>query len=182
MTMISSAGALAAMCSAADTNRFEELYYKYRLLMYHAAYEILKNPQDSEDAVQEAFFNIARNFEKICEVNSPQTRSFAVIITRNVCFNMLRKKRGVSDIDEEDIPSERSAEDMVFSDYGVEVLTNALERLPQKYRDFLHLTVYEEMSLHEAAEFLGITYENAKSRAKRARKRLAEILKEEGYE
>lgn len=165
----------------ARLEEFDALYKKYRNLMFRVAFDILGNVCDTEDALQDAFMRIAENMDKISAVDCPQTRNFAVIITRNVCFNMLRKKRVQVELDE-DSPSDESVEEEIFSDMGVEILERALKRLPQNYRDILYLTAYEELSLHAAADILGITYENAKSRAQRARKKLSEILKEEGYE
>ncbi len=157
----------------------EEIYIKYRRLMFKAAYEILGNAQDAEDAVQDAFVKLSDNLEKISGVDCPQTRNFCVIITRNISFNKLRRSAPLEI--PEDISSENDVEQAFFSSMGVDALERAIERLSTNYRDILYLTVYEEMSLHQAAELLGITYENVKSRVKRARKKLAEILKEDGY-
>ncbi len=159
--------------------KFEKIYIKYRRLMFKAAFEILGNAQDAEDAVQDAFVRISDNLEKIGDPDCPQTRNYCVIITRNICFNKLRRNVPLEIPDK--LSSEDNVEETFFSEMGVEILERALKRLSVNYRDILYLTVYEEMSLHQAAEFLGITYENAKSRVKRARKKLAEILKEDGY-
>lgn len=165
----------------AKREEFDALYKKYRNLMFRVAFDILGNVIDAEDALQDAFLRIAENMDGISEIDCPRTRNFAVIITRNVCFNMLRKKRGYDEPDE-NLPSDENVEEEVFSKVGVGILERALKRLPQNYRDILYLTAYEELSLHAAADVLGITYENAKSRVQRARKKLSEILKEEGYE
>lgn len=157
----------------------EEVYLKYRRLMFKAAFEILGNAQDAEDAVQDAFVRLAENTRKIRGVDCPQTRNFCVIITRNICFNKLRKTAPLEI--SEDISSGCDVEKEFFSSVGVEALERALGKLGANYRDILYLTVYEELPLKAAAKLLGITYENAKSRLKRARHRLAEILKEDGY-
>lgn len=159
--------------------KFETIYIKYRRLMYKIAFELLGNAQDAEDAVQDAFVRICDNIEKLGDPDCPQTRNYCVIITRNLCFNKLRRGAPL-EIDER-IPAADNVEDAFFSGAGVEALERALKKLSANYRDILYLTVYEELSLHQAAELLGITYENAKSRVKRARKKLAEILKEDGY-
>ena len=67
---------------------------------------------------------------------------------------MLRKRHIETDIDDEVVCSDNSAEDEVLSAQGVETLERALESLPEKYRDILYLTVYEELSLREAAKLL----------------------------
>lgn len=161
---------------------FDRLYKNYKRLMFGIAYYILKNEQDAEDAVQDAFFRLSDNLDRIADADSPQARNFAVVITRNICFNMLRKRHIETDIDDEVVCSDKSAEDEFLSAQGVETIERALESLPEKYRDILYLTVYEELSLREAAKLLGITYENAKSRVKRARKKISDFLKEVSYE
>lgn len=159
--------------------KFEAIYIKYRRLMYKIAFELLGNVQEAEDAVQDAFVRICDNIEKIGDPDCPQTRSYCVIITRNICFNKLRHSTPL-EIDDQ-IPSADNVEEEFFSGIRVEAFERALKKLNTNYRDIMYLTVYEELSLHRAAELLGITYENAKSRVKRARKKLAEILKEDGY-
>lgn len=161
---------------------FDKLYNNYKRLMFGIAYDILKNEQDAEDAVQDAFFKIADNLDRIADADSPQARNFTAVVTRNICFNMLRKRHIETDIDDADVRSDKSVEDEFLAAQGVETLERALESLPEKYRDILYLTVYEELSLHEAAKLLGITYENAKSRVKRARKKISDFLKEVSYE
>lgn len=158
--------------------KFTQIYIQYRRLMLCAALDILKNRQDSEDAVQDAFIRVSENIDNIVEVDSPRTRSFVMVITRNICLNILRRKRFESgaDIDELNAVSDHSVEKQVFSDFGVAELESALKRLPADLRDILYLTVYEELSLKDASRLLGITYEAAKSRVRRARKKLAEII------
>lgn len=157
---------------------FDRLYRNYKRLMFGIAIDILKNEQD---AVQDAFIKLADNLGRIADADSPQARSFAAVITRNVCFNVLRKRHIEDDIDETDAASDMSAEDEFLAAQGVETLERAVLSLPEKYRDILYLTAYEELSLHDAAKLLGITYENAKSRVKRARKKMSEFLHKDGY-
>lgn len=160
---------------------FERLYKNYKRLMFGIAIDILKNEQDAEDAVQEAFIRLSDNLDRIADADSPQARNFAAVITRNVCFNVLRRRHIEDDIDETDAASDMTAEDEFLSAQGVETLERAVLSLPEKYRDILYLTAYEELSLHDAAKLLGITYENAKSRVKRARKKMSEFLHKDGY-
>ncbi len=133
---------------------FDKLYKNYRKLMFGIAYDILKNVQDAEDA----FFRIADNLDRINDEDSPQALNFAAVITRNVCLNVLRKRHIEDDIDDADVSSDMSTEDGFLADQGVETLERALRSLPEKYRDIMYLTVYEELKLRDAAELLGITY------------------------
>lgn len=161
-----------------DQSKFEQIYCKYRVLMYRVAYGVMNNRQDAEDAVQNAFVRIYDHISDIGEIDSPRTRSFLMVVTRNVCLNELRSKRhdNSENIDELDIASELSVEDAALSEMGVTEIKNALGTLPVNYRDILYLTVFREYDLHSAAELLGITYENAKQRLQRARRKLAELI------
>ena len=47
--------------SPPNQSKFEKIYLTYRNLMYRAAYSILKNEADAEDAVHNAFVKIAEN-------------------------------------------------------------------------------------------------------------------------
>ena len=38
-----------------EKRKFERLYHQYRQTMYYAAFRILKEPHDAEDAVHQAF-------------------------------------------------------------------------------------------------------------------------------
>jgi len=48
-----------------DKVKFEEIYRKYKSLMFYAANKILHNEQDAEDAVHMAFIKIAENIKKM---------------------------------------------------------------------------------------------------------------------
>ena len=161
-----------------NSEKFEQIYQKYRVLMYRVAYRVLNNRQDTEDAVQDAFVKIYDHISDIGEVDSPRTRSFIMVITRNVCLNELRSRKHDSgeNIEELYLAAEVSVEEAVLSELGVDQIKSALSELPENYRDILYLTVFKEYDLHSAAELLGITYDNAKQRLVRARKKLAETL------
>lgn len=55
-------------------------------------------------------------------------------------------------------------------------LQRAIGTLPQKLKEPLLLTYFDELTQHEAAELLGVTVKTIETRTYRARRRLAEIL------
>ena len=72
-----------------DKLRFTALDQQYRHLMFYIAREVLCDEHLSEDAVQEAFLRIAKNFHKIGEIPCPKTRNLVVIITKNIAITMV---------------------------------------------------------------------------------------------
>lgn len=59
---------LATIENDADRALFAEIYEQYHERMEQAALRILKDTHDAEDAVQNAFLKIIRNFEKFLEL------------------------------------------------------------------------------------------------------------------
>ena len=80
-----------------DRFKIERLYMCYRNLMYKEALEIVQNPHSAEDAVSESFVRIIKNLHKIDEQDRPKTRSFLVIICRNVAKYAARAV-GIADV------------------------------------------------------------------------------------
>ncbi len=59
-----------------DKERFKKLYNKYRGLMAHIARTKASSYEDVEDILKDTFFYIAKNFNKIGEIDSPKTKCF----------------------------------------------------------------------------------------------------------
>ncbi len=161
--------------------KFEKLYYSHRRTMLHIAMKILKDHQLAEDAVQEAFLRLVKNFSKIGQINCPRTRLFTVIIVRNISLTMLadRKKETVVESPDAVIPIEYDLEEDVLERIAYEEVLNAIRELPVLYRDVLYLQCVEEYKLTEISKLLGIEAETVKKRAQRGRKKLLEQLTKE---
>lgn len=166
----------------ADKRKFEDLYSRYEWLMFVVARDILKDPYKAEDAVNDAFINIIKNFEKIGATDSPRTKRFVVVIVRNICFNMLKKDKRHPEILSDDISEKdrqtNTAEDEFFDSYSIEKLKEKIRMLPAKQRDALYLHVAENMNVNEIATMLGSSGETVKKRIQRARKKLRELMEE----
>ena len=74
--------------------RFEQIYLKYRGLMYRVADSILHNRQDAEDAVHNAFLKIIKKFSRFQNTPAQDLASQIVVIARNEAISLLRKRKG----------------------------------------------------------------------------------------
>lgn len=168
---------LAMIETPADKLKFEQLYEKYRYLMYYVAYKILGNHEDAEDAVQQAFLSIIQHFDKINLVESPKTRSFVVIITERKAIDLLRHRNrcGTDAFDEQlcglDFPA--PAENP---------LAEAMAKLPVSYREALLLRYDNGFTAREIAAFLKISESGVRKLLGRAKKMLKNMLEKEGVE
>lgn len=161
-----------------DYSKLEQIYQRYKNLMFYTANNLLHNAQDAEDAVQQAFLSILKNLEKISEVDSPKTRSFVVIIVERKAIDMLRSRsrENTLPLDEAVIAGE------VLPIPGDGGLADAMARLPKSYRDVLLLKYDNGFSTHEIAAMLGITDSGVRKLVGRAKKLLKETLEKEGME
>lgn len=159
-----------------DKAKFTRLYNEYRHLMLYIAQGILDDEQLSEDAVQEAFLRIAKNFSKVGDVFCPQTRNFAVIITKNVARTMYHKINTNDDIEYFDEGFHYAISDTFFERISVEDLSDYISRLPEKYRFPLYLYYFYGYSVKEVSGLLSISVEASKKRLQRARHMIKQMI------
>lgn len=157
--------------SEADKLKFEQLYHRYRGLMFHVAMQILGNESDAEDAVHEAFLSILKHFDSVSEPKSPKTRAFVVIITERKAIDIVRKRKPVLELDER-------TTGITIEMPGDTGLEAALARLPARRRELLLLRYYIGYSTKEAAALLSMTDAAAQKELWRAKQDLQAALGE----
>lgn len=159
--------------------RFEELVHTYKDLMFYVANQILNNEHDAEDAVQQAFFAILKNFGKISEIKCPQTRSFVVTIVERKAIDLYRSKNRniMIPFDEEFINTPGRIEADAISVRNN--LAKAMAMLPARYRELLLLKYDNGFSEQEIAVMCSMTKANVKKTIHRAKKKLESLLEKE---
>lgn len=161
--------------SSENQSKFEKLYYAYRDVMYHAAFKILHNEYDAEDAVHQAFLKIAEIIDDVDGTLCPRTKSFTIIITERKALDILRynKQHPTFSFDEE--------LGLVVEYEGPNELTFNLTRLPAIYRQVLLLKHCHGYSSAETARILGLSEANVIKIDQRAKRKL-KLLYTEGTE
>lgn len=150
----------------------QELFVRYRNSLYAAAFNVCKNAQDAEDAVQDTFiqyYSSKKEFD-----NEQHIRAWLIRAAINKAKNTNRtfwKKNRTS--------LEEYMETLAFETPESEELFGAVMNLPGKYRIVIHLFYYEDYAIREIASILNISENNVKVRLSRGRLLLKEKLKEE---
>lgn len=169
--------------SEEDQRKFEMLYHQYKQLMFYIARDYFHKGTAVEDAVQEAFIRIIKNFSKIGDINCPQTKHFIVIVVKSTCIDLLRTggKREGADISWEDIPESEGPEqykpdDALEQQESYERLLEALRALPQAHRDVLTLRYIHKLPFEQISSITGFSMEYVKKLLQRGRKRLEKEL------
>ena len=85
-------------------NELEEFYKENINCFLNIAYLKLHNKNDAEDAVQEAFCEIARQPDKFFSVAPKNRVGYMVVVIRNIASDMFNKKNKIplEELDEED--------------------------------------------------------------------------------
>jgi RNA polymerase sigma-70 factor (ECF subfamily) len=156
-----------------DKEVFRILFDRYKKLMLNTAYDILKNKQDTEDAVQEAFFRIAKNFQIVHKEICPKTANQFVIIVRNISIDIYRKnKRQETLVLNEDVATSD------FEQFEASKIKAALNSLKEQDRDILYMHYIHGFSVKEISKLLNIKQDAVYKRLGRARANLKKLIEE----
>ena len=141
--------------------------------MHYAAKSILRNDLLAEEAVQEAFLRIARNFTKVGDVDSPMTKRFVVVITENAAKSTFKQEQKHRNAMAEDAPDFADVSmDTTISEVNSNEMIREVLGIPKAQRDTLYLYSIYGYSYKEVANLLGISEAAARKNVERARKTL----------
>lgn len=171
---------LAALESDDERELFTAIYEQNHSRMEHIAIQILNNQSDAEDAVQNAFIQVIRHFDKVHSIPCNNLVFWLISIVKNEAYMILRKqKRTVPIEDLEDWTAfSKRAEDV--TDYVA--LVELFAELPDTYRQVLEMKIVLGYTDAEISEHLGITKTAVSTRVSRGRQLLREILDREGFQ
>ena len=166
---------------AGEKHLFHDLIRPCERSIYFLLLALLKNETDAEDAAQETVIKVYQNLDKFR--GDSQFRTWVLSIARNEGLGRLRKigTRREDSLDAEtdeqtgdytpailtswrEIPSEALEQ----KELGT-ILRNAIEGLPEIYRNVVLLRDIEEMDIRQTAVALSISEAAVKVRLHRAR-------------
>ena len=158
---------------------FEALMLPHLDAAHNLAKWLLRNEQDAQDVVQEAFLRALKSFGGFHGSNG---RAWLLTIVRNTSYTLLKKNR-VADLttpfDEEIHASgdeSVSAATILERSEDTELIRKAMDELPAEFREILTLRHQEDLSYKEIADIAQIAPGTVMSRLARARAKLKECL------
>jgi RNA polymerase sigma-70 factor, ECF subfamily len=161
----------------------QEMFLASRLRFVRLAYAILRNKEDAEDAVQDAFLSAClhlRNFEGRSALTTWFTRivlNAALVIRRKrktSRFNSFPKSSNTDDIHwTETVPALQLDPEMLYTEKETfQLIDGLVEEMSPILQQALRTTYYDEKSNQEACALLGVKKGTFKSRLSRARQYL----------
>ena len=160
---------------------FSELIDRYKRLVSHIVYKIVKGSEDRQDLCQDVFIKVYQNLEGFkgdCKLSSWIGR-----IAYNTALNYMEKKRPElwEDISPattlDSLPNSSMLLDEAYANKDMVIkIDEEIRQLPAPYNVIVALYHLDEMSYQEIAEITGMPNGTVKSYLFRARRLLRERL------
>ena len=179
---------LAAGIARRDAGAVRLVMRRNNQRLFRAAWRILRNHEDAEDAVQSGYlkaFAAIGGFAGRSSLSTWLTR----IVTNNALAHARAARRRRSLLEESEVPvldnyreilmrgsMSVSPERAVARGQIRQIIADAINQLPAPFRKVFVLRQIEELDVAEVAETLGIPEATVKTRHLRARRRLRQLL------
>src|SRR5881396_3242395 len=156
---------------------FEETMLPHMDAAHNLAKWLLRNEEDAQDVVQEAYL---RAFKSFGGFHGSNGRAWLLTIVRNTSYTLLKKNKAVdltTPFDEEvRATGHESAGPVTILEHAedTELIRGAVDELPAEFREILILRHQEDLSYKEIGEILKVPTGTVMSRLARARARLRE--------
>ncbi len=160
----------------------ESIYTDYSRMVYWAAYSVLRADSDAMDVSQNVFLRAIKHMGKLAAMEDGQLKAWLYRVAVNLALDIKRKQKREYPVDE--LPEQESAalqdmpEPSAISAEQRRTVREAIERLPDIYREAVMLHYYSGLSCADIAALTGAAEGTVKSRISRARTQLLKLLKE----
>lgn len=180
---------LVKAAGTGDRSAMEQLLMRAQEAAYRFSLLVCGHPQDAEDVMQDA---LLKTYQHVGRISEPEAfRTWLYTTVRNACLMKRRRRAGepsvfVSleqgvDTGEGAVPIDvadgsRPVDQQLIDAWTDDRLRRALYQLPPSYRIVVVMREIEGLSTREAAEVMGVSEANVKTRLHRARLMLRKEL------
>jgi len=174
---------LITRIAGGDRLAMQVLFARHHVRVYRFVLRLVRNEATAEDLISEVFLDIWRQAGKFEGRSAVST--WMLSIARFKALSALRK-RPDEELDDEmaeriEDHSDDPETSLAKKDKGA-ALRQCLSALSAEHREIIDLVYYHEKSVEEAAQIVGIPEATVKTRMFYARKKLSELLKEQGID
>jgi len=161
----------------------EEMFVASRKRFLATAYSILRNREDAEDAVQEAYLSAYRHLRSFEGRSALRTWLTRIVLNAALMMQRKRKPSAVRSLSEngashddgwtENIPDSQPDPEMIHAEREtLQFIDEKLGKLKPVLRQAFTMTYYDELSGPEACAVLGVSVGTFKARLFRARRQI----------
>jgi RNA polymerase sigma-70 factor (ECF subfamily) len=174
---------LLARIAGRERAAFEELYTRYKNILYATALKFLKTDADAQDVVQDVFIQIWDK-AKLYDPAKGKPLTWALTLTRNRSIDRIRaiqRRSRLRDEFEHETAVDESAgvREALFgvdASEKAKILREAVSQLSPQQRVVIELAFFRGLTQNEIADQLGEPLGTVKARARRGLMKLKEIL------
>jgi RNA polymerase sigma-70 factor, ECF subfamily len=167
--------ALVKEAAEGNVESFTALAARYYTPMVAIAHSITGDRDLAEDAAQQCFARAAVKLSQLKDYG--KFTGWLAAICRNEAKDIARIESNHSNREEK--LSERTVESK--DNNSSEFIKNAMNKLSNSSREVIYLRYYDGLSYEQISDVLGISEQAINGRLRRAKKKLAQILKREGF-
>ncbi len=151
---------------------FEEILAQHQQRVLRTAYRLLGRIEDAQDASQEVFLRLLKNFDSVDGDPAP----WLYRVTVNICNDHYRRRLMVVEAPERADPSPR-VDRVLEMDERKALLMAGLKTLAERERNAVVLRDIEGLSTREVAEILGVEEVTVRTQIHGARVKLAKYVR-----
>ena len=170
--------ALISRAQSGDEQAFADLMRANYAFVYAIVIEVVNNPHDVEEVVQDTFLNAYRGLAQYEE--QTKFRSWLATIARNRALNWLREQKmdtvSINEVEEHTLQTPNTIDDQLIRDEQRELIRRAMETLSQKDKEIACSYYLDGASYDELTKTHGLSYKAIAFRLSRTRQRLAKRL------
>lgn len=174
---------LISRIASGDRVAMQVLFARHHVRVYRFVLRLVRNEATAEDLISEVFLDVWRQAGKF--EGRAAVSTWILGIARFKALSSMRRKPEL-ELDDETAESiedhaDNPETELAKKDKGAQ-LRQALTRLSNEHREIIDLVYYHEKSVEEVAGIIGIPEATVKTRMFYARKKLSELLKEQGID
>ena len=163
-----------------DTNAYSVLVDRYKDLVYTLALRMVKNREEAEEVSQDTFIKVYKSLDKFKGDSKFSTWIYKVAY--NTCLDRIKKYKKeqlsiqIDEFTERHLKTVETVLDTIEKEEKSKAIKQCLELLPSDDAFLLTLFYFEEQSLEEIANIIGLTANNVKVKLFRIRAKLKELM------
>jgi RNA polymerase sigma-70 factor (ECF subfamily) len=174
---------LIGRIATGDRLAMQVLFARHHVRVYRFVLRLVRNEATAEDLISEVFLDVWRQAGKF--EGRSQVSTWLLSIARFKALSAMRKRTD-KELDDETaeavVDNSDDPEVSLAKKNKGEVLRQCLTALSPEHREIIDLVYYHEKSVEEVAGIVGIPEATVKTRMFYARKKLAEVLKQNGID
>ncbi len=158
---------------------FKLMVLPYSSRLYRLAFSLLRSKEEAEDIVQEVYMKLWKMRDDLPKYNSIE--GLSVKITRNMCLDLLRRRKTTLEIIKEEGRSKENefsadpSKDLEKKERS-ELIHSLINQLPEPQKSLVYFRHIEGKEYNEISELMEMNENAIRVSISRARKQLREML------